>query len=45
MSNGKFVGLIPLGLSSGFNRVSLLPQTIQVIVNWSEELRAGVPSR
>jgi len=41
MPNGKFVGLIPLGQPSAFSR---LPQTIQVVVNWSEELRARVPS-
>ena len=30
MPNGKFVGVIPMGLPSGFTRS---PQTIQVVVN------------
>ena len=41
MPNGKFVGLILPGQPTGFAR---LPQTIQVVLNWSEELRARVPS-
>ena len=41
MPNGKFVGVIPSGQPSGIAR---LPQTIQVVLNWSEELRARVPS-
>jgi hypothetical protein len=42
MPNGKFIGLMPAGLPSGFSRI---PQTIQVVLNWSEELRARMPSR
>ena len=41
MPSGKFVGLTLPG-QSGLPRV---PQSIQVILNWSEELRARVPSR
>jgi serine/threonine-protein kinase len=41
MPNGKFIGVVPQGLPFGFTRI---PQTIQVVLNWSEELRARVPS-
>ena len=40
MPNGKFVGLIPLGQPTGLTGV---PQTIQVVVNWTEDRRARVP--